>query len=111
MKINKTLVCSFIFLALVIVGLGIQKNSPASPSRINFPIIGGQLPENVNYRLDPSFRLENSKKSASRKATIYENEADFLRINDDGTFVYHNKNRDDNTSMKLYGWNNEKCSD
>lgn len=131
-------ICSFIILALALVGLEMQKNSHANLTRINFPVNGGELPSDVNYSLDPSmtfsdekikpgspesndyvfpfsnlsasddkitklkklFNLESSKKR-SRDATICENEAHFLRINDDGTYVYHNKNRDDNTNMLL----------
>ncbi|MEW6173683.1 MAG: hypothetical protein AB1510_11570 [Bacillota bacterium] len=136
-RIIKVVVCSAIIIVLAAVGFNMSsKSNPSNRSnqsivRINFPVIGGELPVNVNYQLDTSaallekstdyvfpfvnttadskivtklksiFRIENAQSKPIREGTVYENDDHFLRINDDGTFVYHNKHRNDNANIDI----------
>jgi len=80
-----------------------EKIKPGSPESDDyvFPFSNLSASDEKITKLKQLFNLESSQKRNSRDATIYENEAYFLRINDDGTYVYHNKKRDDDTSMLL----------
>lgn len=140
MSTKKLIICSLAIITIFGIGFGLKINSHASNiNRINFPVIGGELPADAEIQLDSSatfsdekikpgkadsvdqmfrfvntsadsektdklrkvFGLENAKKTVSQGATIYENNKRFLRISDDGTFVYHNKSLDSSSEINL----------
>lgn len=124
---------------------GIAQNNRASITKIDFPIMGGHLPHDVQYNLDSNinfkiekikpdkkeaedkiyklyktpknkkqktdklkkiFNLSNSKKIDMGEVISFYNDECSLDINENGTFQYHKKKRNDSKPIHL---SDDKC--